>query len=107
MKIAVAATGQTLDDRVSETFGRCPWFVIVDADTLALESIHNPAQDLPGGAGPAAVQELGRHGVTLALAGRVGPKAESALQAAGIAFASASGTIREALDGARETGSDS
>ena len=97
MKIGVAAMGESLDEQVSGQFGRCPYFIIVDPDTLEFEAFSNPAASMPGGAGPAAVQELVNHGANTALAGRVGPKAEQALEAAGIKFIESAGTVREAV----------
>ena len=97
MKIGVAATANSLDAEVSGQFGRCPWFLIVDSDTMDFEAAENPAQDLSHGAGPAAVQELVNRRAELVLAGRYGPKAEQALQAAGLRFVEAAGKVREAV----------
>jgi len=99
MKIGVAAMGESLDVQVSGQFGRCPYFIIVDTETLDFEAFPNPAGQMSGGAGPAAVQELVQHGAKGAIAGRVGPKAEQALMAAGIQFSVATGTVREAVLG--------
>jgi thioredoxin 1 len=97
MKIGVAAKSGSLDAGVSRQFGRCPYFVVVDPDTLAFEAFVNPACQISGGAGPAAVQALTRHGVEIAMAGRFGPKAERALEAAGIRGVVVRGTVREAV----------
>ena len=97
MKIGVAATGESLDAEVSDQFGRCPCFVIVDSQTLSMESISNPGRDMSGGAGPAAVQQLVNHGAQVALAGNFGPKAEQALEAAGLRYAEVKGSVREAI----------
>ena len=97
MKIGVAAMGDSLEAEVSERFGRCPWFLIVDSESLDCEALPNPAANLAGGAGPAAVQELANHGVNLALAGQFGPKAEQALAAAGIRYVEAAGNVRDAV----------
>jgi len=97
MKVGVAATGGSLDAEVSGAFGRCRYFVIVDSDTLRFEAFSNPASGLTGGAGPAAVQEIADRGAEVALAGNFGPRAEQALQAAGIRYEQASGTVREAV----------
>jgi len=102
MRIAFAATGATLEAAVSETFGRAPWFVIVDDSTFAFTAFENPAGDRPGGAGPAAVQALADRNVTRVLAGRVGPKAEKALAAAGIRFTPARGTVADAIADLKE-----
>ena len=97
MKIAVAATGGSLDAQVSEQFGRCAYFVIVDSDTMKFEAFSNPASGVSGGAGPMAAQEIANRGAEVVLAGNLGPKAQTALEAAGIRFTAASGTVREAV----------
>jgi predicted Fe-Mo cluster-binding NifX family protein len=97
MKIGVAAMSRSLDAEVSKQFGRCPFFVVVDPETLVFEAFGNPARQMEGGAGPAAVQELTRRGVEMAMAGRFGPKAEQALEAAGIRGIVVRGTVREAI----------
>jgi predicted Fe-Mo cluster-binding NifX family protein len=100
MRIAVAAEGRDPEDRVSETFGRSPWFVILDTESEVRDAFRNAAGDLPGGAGPAAASTLAERRVEMVLAGRVGPKAEHALATAGIRFVRAGGTVREALEAA-------
>lgn len=103
MKIAVAADGGSLQARVSARFARAPWFVIVDSDTLAFTALPNPAEHMQGGAGPAAASELAGLHVDLALAGQLGPKAEQALDRAGIRFAVGDGTVAAAV---RAAGAD-
>jgi len=99
MKIAVAATGGSLDAQVSEQFGRCQYFLIVDAETLRFEAFSNPASGMAGGAGPAAVQEIVNRKPEVVLAGNFGPKAQQALTAAGIRYAEATGKVRDAVAG--------
>jgi len=38
MKIAISATGPSLDDEVESRFGRCPYFIIADPDTMQFEA---------------------------------------------------------------------
>ncbi len=92
MKIAVSATGGSKSAQVEPRFGRCAWFVIVDSDTLRFTAFSNPASTLPGGAGPAAAQAIQNRGANVLLTGQVGPKAERALEAAGIKVVTAEGT---------------
>ncbi len=42
MKIAVTATGATLEAPLDPRFGRCPYFVIVEMDDLASRPWPNP-----------------------------------------------------------------
>ncbi len=94
MKICITAAGQGLDAHVDERFGRAPFFVIVDSESMQHETIRNPAMDAGQGAGIAAAQSIAQQGVRALLTGFVGPKAYSALQAAGIQiFDGLSGTM--------------
>lgn len=97
MIIAVAATGGSLDAQVAEQFGRCRYFLIVDADTLRFEAFSNPASTMAGGAGPAAVQEITNRNAEVVLAGKFGPNAKQALDAAGVRYAESSGKVRDAV----------
>ena len=41
MKIAISATGTTLDAEVDPRFGRCQYFIIVDPETMQFEALEN------------------------------------------------------------------
>ncbi len=105
MKIAVSATGGSKAAKVEPRFGRCAWFVIVDSETMKFTAFTNPASNAPGGAGPAAAQEIHNHGAEVLLTGQVGPQAERALQAADIKIVTnAGGTVEEAVKTYLSTG---
>ncbi|MBD3383969.1 dinitrogenase iron-molybdenum cofactor biosynthesis protein [candidate division KSB1 bacterium] len=105
MKIAVSATGGSKAAKVESRFGRCAYFVIVDSETMKFTAFTNPAGNAPGGAGPAAVQEIHKHGAEVVLTGQVGPQAERALQAADIKIVTnAGGTVEEAVKTYLSTG---
>ncbi|MFA5137683.1 MAG: NifB/NifX family molybdenum-iron cluster-binding protein [Elusimicrobiota bacterium] len=101
MKIAVSATGGSMSALVSEQFGRCAYFLIVDSESMRFEPVSNPATGMSGGAGPEAVRVIAAKGAEVVLTGRVGPNAENALRAAGIRLAggaSGSQTVRQAVE---------
>ncbi len=99
MKIGVSATGGSMDAQVEPRFGRCPYFLIVDSETMKFEAFSNPATSLPGGAGPRTVQEFKQRGAEVILTGHVGPNAQSALEQAGLeVITGVSGTVREAVE---------
>lgn len=101
MKIAVSAMGASLDSQVSEKFGRAPYFVIVDTDTMKLTPLLNSAESMQGGAGPEAVRQVSAHGVSAVLTGQLGPNAQNALAAAKItAVTGVSGTktVKQAVE---------
>jgi len=98
MKVAVSATGASLDDRVDPRFGRCQCFIVADVDTTAFEALPNTSADAMSGAGIEAAQAVARRGVQAVITGQVGPNAYQVLSAAGIGiYTGASGTVREAI----------
>jgi len=111
MKICVSATANSLDAQVDPRFGRCPYFVIVDSETLQFEAIPNVASGAMGGAGIQAAQTIAGKDAKVLITGNVGPNAFQALATAGIkVVVGASGTIRQVIEKykrgeLRETGS--
>ena len=100
MKIAVSATGPSLDAQVDPRFGRCQYFVIVDPDTMQFEAIENSNAMAPGGAGIATAQMIGSKGVESVLTGNCGPNAYQVLSAAGIkVITGVAGKIEDAIEG--------
>jgi predicted Fe-Mo cluster-binding NifX family protein len=98
MKIAASSQGQTLDDAVDPRFGRAPFFLIIDPETLAYETLSNPNIELGGGAGIQSAQLMSERGVTVVLTGNCGPNAFRTFGAAGIqVITGVSGTVREAV----------
>jgi len=100
MKIVVTSHGTNLDSPVDARFGRAKHFLLVDTDTMQTTA-HDNAQNLnaPQGAGIQAAQAVFRLGAGAVITGNVGPKAFTALQAAGIAvYLGASGTVKEAVE---------
>lgn len=101
MKIAVSAMGGSLDSLVSEKFGRAPYFLIVDTDTMKFTPLLNGAESMSGGAGPEAVRQVSAQGVSAVLTGQLGPNATTALEAAKItAVTGLSGTktVKQAVE---------
>ena len=99
MKIAVTSTGPTIDDNVEARFGRCPYFLIIDTDTMQLEAIENPNIALGGGAGIQSAQLMSEKGVTTVLTGNCGPNAFNVFGQAGIqVIVGVSGSVRNAVE---------
>ena len=85
MKIAVSASGPDLEARVDPRFGRAPYFLLVDSDTMAWEVISNSLElQAAHGAGIQAAAQVARNQPSVVLTGNCGPKAFRTLQAAGI-----------------------
>ncbi len=84
MKVAVTSTGGSMDALVSEQFGRCQYFVIVDSETMKFEAASNLGEQMQSGAGPKAAELIISKGAEVVLTGHVGDKAEEALKKGGI-----------------------
>jgi predicted Fe-Mo cluster-binding NifX family protein len=99
MKVAVSASGPTLDSEVNPRLGRCPWLLIVDTESMTFDVLENPAVAAPGGAGIQVAEAVAQKQVDAVITGNCGPNAYEALSAAGIqVFAGASGSVREAVE---------
>jgi predicted Fe-Mo cluster-binding NifX family protein len=84
--VAVAVVeGEDLSAAVGVHFGRAPRFLLVrDRPERTVRAIENTNVGAAQGAGSATASLLLRCGVTAAVAGQFGPKAEDALRAGGI-----------------------
>jgi predicted Fe-Mo cluster-binding NifX family protein len=99
MKICVSATANSLDASIDPRFGRCPYVIIVDSETMQFEAIPNMGSGAVSGAGIQAAQIIACKGVKVLITGNVGPNAFQALSAAEIQIiAGAYGTVREAVE---------
>ena len=98
MKIAISATGPTLDAEVDPRFGRCQYFIIADPDTMEYESLENSSAMAGGGAGISTAQTIAGRGVQTVLTGNCGPNAFQVLSAAGIqVITGVSGKVKDAI----------
>ncbi len=99
MKIAISATGKTLNDTIDPRFGRCQYFVFIDPDTRQFEAADNTSASAGGGAGISTAQSVASKKVEAVLTGNCGPNAYQVLSAAGIkVITGVSGKIGEAVE---------
>ena len=100
MKLAISATGPDLDAQIDPRFGRCPYFIVIDPQTMEYEAIETLSSMAAGGAGIATAQMIASKGVQVVLTGNCGPNAYHTLAAAGIQVISGvAGGVREAVEG--------
>ena len=100
MKIAITAKGVRLDSEVDPRFGRAPYILIVDTETLVYEAVDNSDNvNSIKGAGIQAASMVSERGAQVLMTGYCGPKAFTTLQAAGVKVVDdVSGTVRDAVE---------
>jgi len=97
MKIALSATGSSVDAELDERFGRCRDFFVADSEGTALDPLEN-RYATGSAAGIKAARLLADRGVSVVLTGSCGPNACDTLEAAGIRVVTGcGGTVREVL----------
>jgi predicted Fe-Mo cluster-binding NifX family protein len=100
MKVVISATGNNLTTNVDRQFGRCPWFLFVDTESLKYEAVRNESADAASGAGTACAQLALEKEVVAVISGQVGPNAYEVLKQGGVMIFLAPEPIRvtEAID---------
>jgi predicted Fe-Mo cluster-binding NifX family protein len=100
MRIGISANGSDLAARVDGRFGRCPWFLVVDSDSLEFEAVENRRAEEGMGAGMGAAKDLIDERVEAVISGQVGPKAYEVLKAGDIVIFLVSDdvTVKDALE---------
>ncbi|MBN2689118.1 MAG: NifB/NifX family molybdenum-iron cluster-binding protein [Gammaproteobacteria bacterium] len=98
MKICITAQGNTLDSQMELRFGRSPYFIIYDTETLEFEAIKNPNIEAANGVGIKSAQLMSDKNVQVLLTGKIGPKAADVLNTANIQVINSSAeTVQEAI----------
>jgi len=100
-----AEDGNGLDARLSEHFGRAPYFILVDLDEdgniLSVQAVRNTGEHFGGVGRPA--DNILRLKPNAVITYGMGPRALSIFQSAGIAVLKASAnTVREGLEAYRK-----
>lgn len=99
MKVAVTSKGILLGSEVDPRFGRAPYILIIDTDTMAFEVVDNGDNaNAFKGAGIQAATMISDKGAAVLMTGYCGPKAFATLEAAGVKVVSdISGKVRDAV----------
>lgn len=97
MKIAIAATSQQTDSRVSTQGARTPFYFLFDTEHGGLDVVQNPAAEEERGAGPRAAEFLVGKGINKVVAAGFGRKFIDVLERNDIIYAEKSGTVSEII----------
>ena len=84
MKLAISVVEGHLNAEVDPRFGRAAYFLIVDADTMAVKAIRNPHVEALLGAGIQSAELVAREGAEVVLTGECGVHAFDALSRLGV-----------------------
>ena len=99
MKVCITAASNTLDSQLDSRFGRSPWFIIIDPETMEYEAVPNSALQSMHGAGIQAARIIAEKRVKIVISGNIGPNAYSVLSAEGInVIAGVSGTVKNVIE---------
>ena len=99
MKVCVTSQGPDLDSNIDSRFGRAPYFLFVDTDSLEFETLDNANATGTGGVGIQSGKVMADKGIECVLTGNIGPNASTTLSAAGIKFClGVAGTVQEAVE---------
>lgn len=99
MKVAVTASGQEINGPVDPRFGRAPYIMIVDSETMEYEAVDNQKNvQAFKGAGIQAATTVSQKGAKVLMTGYCGPNAFKTLEAGGVQVVQdVTGTVAEAV----------
>ena len=102
MIIAVTAQEGRIDSPVDSHFGRAPFFMIANSETMEIHAFDNvEGVNAGNGAGTSAAQLMSEEKVEVVYTGKVGPKAADALDKAGISYVEgATGIVEDVISNA-------
>lgn len=99
MRIAVAATGPTLDAKVERRLGLCAYLLIVDTESLDFKAVRVPDAEAARGAGLKVIVLALAEDARVLLVGYVSPDIAKTLRRNGVeVVTSVSGHAREAVE---------
>jgi len=101
MRIGISANGKNLEDKVSEVFARCPYFIIVEIENgkiKSFEAIENETGLGRGGTGIFAAKLMAERDVKAVITKNIGPRAFEVLKQFNIEVYQGEGEIKKAIE---------
>lgn len=97
MKIVISATGRDIESSIDATFGRAPFFLIIDTKTKEEKVIVNKVRDRPSGVGVAVDNIVLKEGIDAVITTDIGPFAFEIFEQCRIRTYQAEGKIKDAI----------
>jgi predicted Fe-Mo cluster-binding NifX family protein len=101
MKIVISSTGKDLESEVDPRFGRCKYFLIIEAENKRIKefkAIENIGKNQSGAAGITAGQIVANQGVDSVITTNLGPKAFSIFDQFKIKIFQGQGKIKNVIE---------
>lgn len=101
MKLCVTSKGKDLDAKVDFHFGRAPYFLIIDTESMDFVVVENTSQISGRGSGTVAAQMVLDRSAAAVLTGKIGPNAFNALKIAHVDIyegLSENDTVKDAVE---------
>jgi predicted Fe-Mo cluster-binding NifX family protein len=95
---AIAAEGKEATAQIPYLAARATHYHVYAENGALVETLPNTFLNLEAGVGPAAAQMLAEHGVTVLVAGMVGPKMKDVLVANKMRFVSRKGKVQDVVN---------
>ena len=97
MKIAISATGRSLDSKIDAKFERSKFFLILDIEKNSLFSFENKTKDHPREIGGTIGLLIAKEGIDTVIASDIGPSAFDIFKGNGIKVYQTKGVVEEAV----------
>ena len=100
MKIALSSSGKDINSNLSEVFGRCSYFLIVEIDdkkVKGFETVENTSVNQMSGAGISAAQIVAGKNVSVVITGAIGPRGLEVFKQFNIQVYSGAGLVKEVI----------
>jgi predicted Fe-Mo cluster-binding NifX family protein len=79
MKIAITSSGNSIDSKLDQRFGRCTYLVIYDTHSGGVEFLPNPNKEADDNAGLAIVKIISDRNIEKVISGEFGVKVKPLL----------------------------
>jgi len=99
-KVAISSSGRNLEDKISDVFARCPYFIFAEIENQEIkkfEAIKNEGEKQLGQAGVSVSQLIAEKDVEAVITKNIGPRASDVLNQFNIDIYIGEGAVEKIL----------